>query len=117
MRNIQIVDSIVQEAEELFSDFFQDDKTAYVFTADHGMSNIGNHGDGSEQSDLLIFAALLSDAFQIPTVHVRHLLHGAQASEGRSKTRRLLLMMRTPLLGASVTFSDVTLSKQTLLPS
>ena len=48
MKNIQIVDSIVQQTEELFDAFFQDNKTVYVFTADHGMSNIGNHGDGSE---------------------------------------------------------------------
>lgn len=48
MENIQIVDSIVERTEELFNEFFQDDKTAYVFTADHGMSNIGNHGDGSK---------------------------------------------------------------------
>lgn len=47
MKNIQVVDRIVEETEKLFNDFFKDQKTAYIFTADHGMSNIGNHGDGS----------------------------------------------------------------------
>lgn len=47
MRNIQVVDSIVNQTERLLREFFNDDKTAYIFTADHGMSNIGNHGDGS----------------------------------------------------------------------
>ena len=48
MRNIQVVDGIVKDTEELLRNFFQDDETAFVFTADHGMSNIGNHGDGSK---------------------------------------------------------------------
>ena len=48
MRNIQVVDEIVKKTEQLFYDFFKDEKTSYVFTADHGMSNIGNHGDGSK---------------------------------------------------------------------
>lgn len=52
MNNIQIVDSIVRETEALFNDFFQDNRTAFVFTADHGMSNIGNHGDGSKSRNL-----------------------------------------------------------------
>ncbi|KIM35184.1 hypothetical protein M413DRAFT_14705 [Hebeloma cylindrosporum] len=46
MKNIQIVDEIVRETEHLLSDFYQDDRTSFIFTADHGMSTIGNHGDG-----------------------------------------------------------------------
>ena len=50
MHNIQVVDNIVQETEKLFSSFYGEDEsntqTAFVFTADHGMSVIGNHGDG-----------------------------------------------------------------------
>lgn len=41
--NIVVVDDIVRRIEELFD---HDGRTAFVFTADHGMSNIGNHGDG-----------------------------------------------------------------------
>ncbi|KAG2013076.1 GPI ethanolamine phosphate transferase 1 [Coprinopsis cinerea AmutBmut pab1-1] len=46
MNNIQVVDSIVKRTEELISSFYGDEETSYVFTADHGMSVIGNHGDG-----------------------------------------------------------------------
>ncbi|KAI9457866.1 Phosphatidylinositolglycan class N-domain-containing protein [Boletus coccyginus] len=46
MNNIQVVDNIVRETEKLFLDFYGDEETTFVFTADHGMSKIGNHGDG-----------------------------------------------------------------------
>ena len=46
MANIAIVDEIVRQTEQLFAEFFKDEETSYVFTADHGMSKIGNHGDG-----------------------------------------------------------------------
>jgi len=46
MKNIQIVDDIVRQTETIFSEFFQDEETSFIFTADHGMSEIGNHGDG-----------------------------------------------------------------------
>lgn len=48
MSNIQVVDNIVCETEKLFLDFYGDEETSFVFTADHGMSRIGNHGDGGE---------------------------------------------------------------------
>lgn len=46
LHNIKVVDEGVQEIYELIQDFYQDDDTAYVFTADHGMSDWGSHGDG-----------------------------------------------------------------------
>ncbi|KAI0668974.1 PigN-domain-containing protein [Trametes maxima] len=46
MTNIQVVDEIVKQTEALFQEFYGDGETAFVFTADHGMSRIGNHGDG-----------------------------------------------------------------------
>lgn len=52
MNNIQVVDNIVRETEKLFLDFYGDEETTFVFTADHGMSKIGNHGDGGEALSL-----------------------------------------------------------------
>ena len=46
LHNIKIVDKGVQEITKLIEDFYDDGKTAYVFTADHGMSDWGSHGDG-----------------------------------------------------------------------
>ncbi|KAJ7110359.1 Phosphatidylinositolglycan class N-domain-containing protein [Mycena crocata] len=46
MNNLQVVDNIVRRTETLMQQFYQDDDTSYIFTADHGMSIIGNHGDG-----------------------------------------------------------------------
>ncbi|KAG6873897.1 hypothetical protein C0995_009676 [Termitomyces sp. Mi166 len=46
MNNIQVVDSIVRQTESLINEFYDDQDTSFIFTADHGMSVIGNHGDG-----------------------------------------------------------------------
>lgn len=46
LHNIKVVDQGVQEITELIEDFYADDETAFVFTADHGMSDWGSHGDG-----------------------------------------------------------------------
>ncbi|TBU24399.1 Phosphatidylinositolglycan class N-domain-containing protein [Dichomitus squalens] len=50
MMNIQTVDDIVEKTENLFRQFYGDDDTAFVLTADHGMTPIGNHGDGHPDS-------------------------------------------------------------------
>ena len=44
--NIKVVDKGVQEIAELIESFYDDGQTAFVFTADHGMSDWGSHGDG-----------------------------------------------------------------------
>ena len=46
LNNIKLVDRGVQEVTKLVEDFYDDGKTAFVFTADHGMSDWGSHGDG-----------------------------------------------------------------------
>jgi len=46
LHNLQVVDKGVKEVVELFESFYGDDRTAFVFTADHGMSDWGSHGDG-----------------------------------------------------------------------
>lgn len=41
------VDSGIKEIVALIENFYDhDNKTAYVFTSDHGMGNRGSHGDG-----------------------------------------------------------------------
>ncbi len=44
--NLKVVDEGVKEISELIENFYGDDRTAFVFTADHGMSDWGSHGDG-----------------------------------------------------------------------
>jgi phosphatidylinositol glycan class N len=46
LSNIKVVDQGVKEITELINKFYGDDRTAFVFTADHGMSDWGSHGDG-----------------------------------------------------------------------
>ncbi|KAK7981879.1 phosphatidylinositolglycan class N [Apiospora saccharicola] len=46
LNNIKVVDQGVKETTELINKFYADDRTAFVFTADHGMSDWGSHGDG-----------------------------------------------------------------------
>jgi GPI ethanolamine phosphate transferase 1 len=46
LHNIKVVDEGVMETTRLIEDFYSDGKTAFVFTADHGMSDWGSHGDG-----------------------------------------------------------------------
>ena len=46
LHNIKVVDEGVKEMTKLIDDFYGDGKTAFVFTADHGMSDWGSHGDG-----------------------------------------------------------------------
>ena len=70
MSNIKVVDDIVRDAEQLISEFYGDAETSYIFTADHGMSNIGNHGDGG--SPLISYSHMLAySQEQILTTHAR----------------------------------------------
>ncbi|RHZ74179.1 hypothetical protein Glove_227g81 [Diversispora epigaea] len=47
LNNIKVVDEGINKIVKIIEDFYgNDEKTAYIFTADHGMSNRGNHGDG-----------------------------------------------------------------------
>ncbi|KAL7627618.1 Glycosyl phosphatidyl inositol anchor synthesis [Parahypoxylon ruwenzoriense] len=46
LNNIKVVDQGVKEIAELVRNFYNDDRTAFIFTADHGMSDWGSHGDG-----------------------------------------------------------------------
>lgn len=41
------MDEGIKNVTELFREIFDDDKTAFIVTADHGMSNKGAHGAGT----------------------------------------------------------------------
>lgn len=41
LENIKLVDSGIKEIVNLIEGFYQDRKTSYIFTADHGMNNRG----------------------------------------------------------------------------
>ncbi|XP_065215894.1 GPI ethanolamine phosphate transferase 1 [Planococcus citri] len=47
LQNIKVADDIVRDTESLINDFFNDDRTAFLFTSDHGMTDWGSHGEGS----------------------------------------------------------------------
>ncbi|KAM0867631.1 hypothetical protein ACQ4PT_041884 [Festuca glaucescens] len=46
LNNVKVVDEIAERMYNLMETYFNDNQTAYVFTADHGMSDKGSHGDG-----------------------------------------------------------------------
>ncbi|XP_006816986.1 GPI ethanolamine phosphate transferase 1-like [Saccoglossus kowalevskii] len=52
LENIKVVDSGVEKTVKLLEEFFADGQTAYVFTADHGMTNWGSHGAGHPSETL-----------------------------------------------------------------
>jgi hypothetical protein len=79
MNNIRVVDDIVRETELLMSEFYQDQETSYIFTADHGMSKIGNHGDGGTGSPLDTLLIYSPRALQILTIPVLPSLLGVLA--------------------------------------
>jgi phosphatidylinositol glycan class N len=41
-RNIQAVDALLKRVVQLVQEFFEDDRTAFIFTADHGMSCVSS---------------------------------------------------------------------------
>nr|CAD7401679.1 unnamed protein product [Timema cristinae] len=47
LENIKVVDEGVKKMEQLFEEFYNhDERTTYIFTSDHGMTDWGSHGAG-----------------------------------------------------------------------
>lgn len=68
--NVRSVDSGVRGVTELMAKFYGDDRTAYVFTSDHGMSDRGSHGDGhpdNTRTPLVAWGAGVAKAERQPT--------------------------------------------------
>lgn len=60
LSNIGVVDAGVKATVELVESLFPDQRTAYIFTADHGMSEKGSHGDGhptNTETPLVVWGA------------------------------------------------------------
>uniref|UniRef100_A0A183DQJ2 GPI ethanolamine phosphate transferase 1 n=1 Tax=Gongylonema pulchrum TaxID=637853 RepID=A0A183DQJ2_9BILA len=46
--NIEVVDSGIENVTRLVENFYDDNRTAFMFTSDHGMTDWGSHGAGTE---------------------------------------------------------------------
>ncbi|XP_077592009.1 GPI ethanolamine phosphate transferase 1 isoform X1 [Stigmatopora nigra] len=58
LNNIGLVDTGVSEMVSIIEEFFSnDERTAFVFTSDHGMTNWGSHGAGHPSETLTPFVA------------------------------------------------------------
>jgi len=64
LENVEYVDAGIKEAVRQIEAFYEDDgKTAFIYTADHGMSDAGTHGDGdpdNTRTPLVVWGAGLS---------------------------------------------------------
>uniref|UniRef100_A0AC35G6A4 GPI ethanolamine phosphate transferase 1 n=1 Tax=Panagrolaimus sp. PS1159 TaxID=55785 RepID=A0AC35G6A4_9BILA len=55
--NIATVDYGIEQISKLFYEYFGDNSTAFIFTADHGMTDWGSHGSGTDDEILTPFVA------------------------------------------------------------
>ncbi|XP_028982358.1 GPI ethanolamine phosphate transferase 1 [Diachasma alloeum] len=54
---MSFVDTAIAEVMRQSEAFFEDNATSYIFTADHGMTDWGSHGDGSQDETETPFVA------------------------------------------------------------
>ncbi|XP_037052386.1 GPI ethanolamine phosphate transferase 1 [Bradysia coprophila] len=68
--NLIAVDQGVERINKLFNEVFPDDRTAFIFTADHGMTDRGSHGDGDDyetQTPIVAWGAGIPKHTEKPT--------------------------------------------------
>ncbi|KAK4774811.1 hypothetical protein SAY86_009746 [Trapa natans] len=77
LNNVKVVDRIARHVYDLVEGFFKDNRTAYIFTADHGMSDKGSHGDGHPtNTDTPLVAWGAGVKHPKPIISSDHLDHG-----------------------------------------
>lgn len=52
LNNIRLMDAGIESIVSAIEDFYKDDKTAYIMSSDHGMTNWGSHGAGHPHETL-----------------------------------------------------------------
>ncbi len=65
LNNIKVVDSGLKRVDAMFNNFYNDNMTSFILTADHGMSNRGTHGDGdpaNTETPLIAWGAGIASA-------------------------------------------------------
>ncbi|KAL2528814.1 sulfuric ester hydrolase [Forsythia ovata] len=73
LNNVKVVDRIAERVYDLIQSYFKDNLTAYVFTADHGMSDKGSHGDGHpSNTDTPLVAWGAGVRYPVPVSHIHH---------------------------------------------
>jgi len=56
--NIIAVDKITEEITQIVNEYYAfDNKTSFIFTSDHGMTDWGSHGSGDDSERLTPFVA------------------------------------------------------------
>ncbi|VDM85679.1 unnamed protein product [Strongylus vulgaris] len=66
VENIAVVDRGIERTQRVINDYFNDHATAWIFTADHGMTDWGSHGAGSDE-EVFIVLQLVSDPPLFPS--------------------------------------------------
>ena len=51
------MDDGIRRIQQTVDSFYGDDRTAYIFVSDHGMTDWGSHGAGSDDEVLVPFVA------------------------------------------------------------
>lgn len=51
------MDDGIRRIQQSMDSFYGDDRTAYIFASDHGMTDWGSHGAGSDDEVLVPFVA------------------------------------------------------------